>query len=317
MIAAISYSGDFIPDDGQLQRMKRQFPQVTFMDKKRDEWELGGLENAEILIGFPSDGMLQTMRALKWLQLPSAGADSYAKRPALPEHVVVTSSSGVFSVPGAEHALALMLALTRQLHVHFRQQSERIWKHNPRCLEIQDSNVTIIGMGDIGTELARKAKGLGACVIGVKRSLSERPSFVDELVVTADLDSALAKSDFIVSTLPLTAETEGIISAERIGRMKRGAVFINIGRGRTVDEEALIEALQSGHLHGAGLDVTAVEPPQASSLLWDMPNVILTAHAAGVSPKKAERRTELFAANIQRYLQGEPLLNVIERGRGY
>ncbi|MBW7458880.1 D-2-hydroxyacid dehydrogenase, partial [Paenibacillus sepulcri] len=156
-----------------------------------------------------------------------------------------------------------------------------------------------------------------ACVIGVKRSLSERPSFVDELVVTADLDSALAKSDFIVSTLPLTAETEGIISAERIGRMKRGAVFINIGRGRTVDEEALIEALQSGHLHGAGLDVTAVEPPQASSLLWDMPNVILTAHAAGVSPKKAERRTELFAANIQRYLQGEPLLNVIERGRGY
>ncbi|MDF2958934.1 MAG: D-2-hydroxyacid dehydrogenase [Paenibacillus sp.] len=315
--AVLSYAGDFTLDDSHEEKLRKQLPQVTFVCKKRSELVKSDLEDAVVFIGWPTDEELLAMPSLRWVQLPSAGADSIVNRPLLKDDVTVTTSSGVFGVPGAEHALALMLAFTRQLHVHLRQQSERIWKRNPYCLEIQDSVVTVIGMGDIGTEAARKAKGLGAYVIGVKRSLAEPPPFVDELCLTSDLDSALAKSDFIVSALPLTHETKGIISAERIQRMKRGAVFVNVGRGPTVDEEALIEALQSGRLEGAGLDVTEIEPLPDTSPLWSMPNVIITSHAVGVTPKKAQRRTGLFLENFEKFLQGEPLRNTVVRSRGY
>jgi phosphoglycerate dehydrogenase-like enzyme len=311
------YSGDFVLDDRHVARLQKRFPQVEFIGKKREEFEASELKEAEVFIGWPSDEELAAMPLLKWVQLPSAGADGYVNKAALSEDVVVTNSSGVFGVPGAEHALALMLAFTRQLHVHFRQQTERVWKRNPYCLEIQDSTVMVIGLGDIGTEVARKAKGLGAHVIAVKRSLADRPAFVDELCLTDDLDKILPVSDFIVCTVPLTVETRGMINADRIKRMKQGAVFINVGRGATVDEEALIEALRSGHLEGAGLDVTEVEPLPEASPLWSMPNVIITSHAVGVTPKKAERRTELYITNFEKFLQGEPLINTVVRTRGY
>jgi phosphoglycerate dehydrogenase-like enzyme len=317
MKVAISYSGDFIWDESQVGRIRRRFPDVEFVEGRRGEWTRDVLEEAEVWMGFPSEEELFRMKALKWLQLPSAGADSYVRSGALPPQVNLTMASGVFGVPGAEHALALMLAFARQLHVHFRQQTQRVWRHNPHCLEIQDSTVAVIGMGDIGTEVARRAKGLGAYVIGVKRRPAARLPFVDELLTVDEMDRALERADFVVAALPLTGETEGLIGAERIAHMKRGAVFINVGRGRTVDEPALIEALASGRLEGAGLDVTAAEPPAADSPLWTMPGVILTSHAAGVSPKKAGRRAELFIANLERYLQGRPLLNAVDRTKGY
>ncbi|TDF98733.1 D-2-hydroxyacid dehydrogenase [Paenibacillus piri] len=317
MKAVLCYAGDFNLEESHVERLRRQLPEVTFVCKPRPELAPDDLQDAAVFIGWPTDEELAAMPSLRWVQLPSAGADSIVNRQLLRDDVIVTNSSGVFGVPGAEHALALMLAFTRQLHVHFRQQSERIWKRNPYCLEIQDSTVTVIGLGDIGTEVARKAKGLGAYVIGVKRSATDCPAFVDELCLTADLDSALAKSDFIVSALPLTEETKGLISAERIGKMKKGAVFVNVGRGPTVDETALIDALQNGRLEGAGLDVTEIEPLPETSPLWTMPNVLITSHAVGVTPKKAQRRTELYLENFARFLRGEPLVNTVIRTRGY
>ena len=315
--AVMSYSGDFYLDDNHVEQLKEQFPQVKFVAMNKEELVSEDLADAVVYVGWPSDEELQAMPLLQWVQLPSAGADNYVNRPTMKESVVVTNASGVFGVPGAEHALALMLAFTRQLPVHFRQQSERIWKRNPYCLEIQDSTVVVVGLGDIGTEVARKAKGLGAYVIAVKRSAGERPPFVDELCKITDLDSALAKADFIVLALPSTDETNGIINADRIKLMKKGAVFVNVGRGTVVDELALIEALQSGHLEGAGLDVTEVEPLPDTSPLWSMPNVIITSHAVGVTPKKSARRTALLTTNIERFLQGEALLNTVIRTRGY
>ncbi|NHN28963.1 D-2-hydroxyacid dehydrogenase [Paenibacillus agricola] len=298
-------------------RLKQQFPQISFVTGKRGELPQSELEEAVVYVGWPTDDEIRAMPKLQWIQLPSAGADGYVSNPALREQVVVTNSSGVFGVPGAEHAIALMLAFTRQLHVHFRQQAEKIWKRNPYCLEIQDSTVTVIGMGDIGTEICRKAKGLGAYVIAVKRSQAAKPEFVDELVVTADLGEVLERSDFIVSALPMTEQTKGLISAELIKKMKKGAVFINVGRGGTVDEAALIEALQNGDLEGAGLDVTEIEPLPNTSPLWSMDNVMITSHAVGVTPKKADRRTALLVANFEKFLQGEPLTNTVVRARGY
>jgi phosphoglycerate dehydrogenase-like enzyme len=315
--AVISYSGDFHLETRHVDTLQKACPNVVFLSASRGKYAPDELGDASVFIGWPTDAELRAMPKLRWIQLPSAGVERYVNNPFMAPEVVVTNASGVFGVPGAEHALALMLAFTRQLPVHFRQQNERVWKRNPYCLEVQDSVVTVIGLGDIGSEVARKAKGLGAYVIAVKRSATERPAYVDELCLASELDTVLGRSDFIVSTVPLTEETDGLLSAERIGRMKRGAVFINVGRGRTVDEVALLEALQSGHLEGAGLDVTAVEPLPDTSPLWSMPNVIITSHAVGVSPKKEDRRTELFTANFKRFIAGEPLLNAVERTRGY
>ena len=315
--AVMSYSGDFTLEDRHVEKLISRFPQVKFIAKNKKDLTHEDLMDANVFVGWPDDSEISSMPLLQWIQLPSAGADGYVNRATLKETVVVTTASGVFGVPGAEHALALMLALTRQLPLHMRQQSERIWRRNPYCLEVQDSVVTVIGMGDIGTEVARKAKGLGAYVVVVKRNPTDRPPFVDELCATADLDSALEKADFIVSALPLTAETQGIISAERIKRMKKGTVFINVGRGPTIDEQALIEALQSGHLEAAGLDVTEIEPLPASSPLWSMPNVLITSHSVGITPKKSERRTTLLISNLERLLKGEALQNTVVRSRGY
>lgn len=313
----LGYSADFQFERRHVETISARFPEVTIIGRDKADLQPADLRGAHVYIGWPTDEELQAMPELQWIQLPSAGVDRYVNNPLVASDVTITNASGVFGVPGAEHAIALMLAFTRQLHVHFRQQTERIWKRNPHCLEVQDSVVTVIGLGDIGTEVARKAKGLGAYVIAVKRTVSDCPPFVDELCLTADMDAALAKSDFVVSTVPLTAETRELLDAERIRRIKRGAVFVNVGRGKTVDESALIAALQDGHLEGAGLDVTAVEPLPAHSPLWSMPNVLITSHAVGVSPKKADRRLRLFMENLERFLAGRPLANAVVKSRGY
>jgi len=317
MKAVMAYAGDFTFEEEHVSRFRERFPDVEFVCKPREALADGDLDGAEAFVGWPTDAELAAMPQLRWIQLPSAGANGYVDHRTLPQEVAITTSSGVFGVPGAEHAIALILAFTRQLHVHMRQQSERVWRRNPHCLEVQDATVAVIGLGDIGKEIARKAKGLGAYVIGVKRSPSAPPEGVDELRLIGELDDVLARADFVVAALPLSDDTRRLIDAGRIARMKQGAVFINVGRGPTVDEAALIEALADGRLEGAGLDVTDVEPLPADSPLWSMPNVLITSHSVGVSPKKAERRTALYLDNFERFLAGKPLRNQVDRMRGY
>lgn len=314
---AIRFSNDFKWEDRRIERLKRDFPQVVWTVLRGEADEAEHLKDVEALIGEPTDEALAVMPKLRWIQWPWAGVEALTGFSRLKDDVVVTNTSGVFGSQGAEHALALMLAFARRLHLYVRQQERAVWKTAGPCREVRDSTVLVLGLGDIGSEVAARAKALGAHVIGVKRSVAGKPPFVDELIGPDDVDKVIGKADFVVNALPLTRETERFVSAERIAAMKRGAVFVNVGRGATVDEEALVRALEGGHLDGAGLDVTEREPLPADHPLWRLPNVILTCHTMGLSPKKEDRREKLIRDNLSRFLAGEPLMNVVDRRRGY
>ncbi len=311
--------GDYYPDAELVQQLADAFPNVDFVDTRKEQLDeqLDMHQDAEVFLGWPTREQLEGLPNLKWVQLQSAGANGYTNNPYLRDDVALTNASGVFDVPGAEHSLALMLAFTRQLPVYFDQQQRKVWKSNPGCLEIQSSTVGVIGLGGIGGETAKRAKALGARVVAVKRNPANKPTYIDQLYPIDEVDTLLAESDFVVMALPLTGDTQGFLNAGRIAKMKKGAVLINVGRGPTVDEGALIQALQSGALLGAGLDVTEVEPLPADNPLWEMSNVIITSHSLGVSPRKEERRVELLTANLKRFLAGEPLLNLVDRNAGY
>lgn len=257
------------------------------------------------------------MPHLKWLQLPSAGANQFAGHPLIPGRVVITSASGVFGVPGAEHIIALMLAFVRELPLYVHQTEKHVWHAGTHVRQLEGAKVAIIGLGDIGTETAKRLKAFGATLLGVKRSTGNKPDFIDELVTMKDLERVLKQSDFVVNVLPLTEETKAVFDRRQFASMKNGAIFINVGRGGTVNEPALIEALQEGKLGGAGLDVTSVEPLPKSSKLWTFDNVLITSHSLGVSPGKKRKRADLIRENINRYRTGEKLVNVIDRKLGY
>jgi phosphoglycerate dehydrogenase-like enzyme len=212
--------------------------------------------------------------------------------------------------------LALILAFSRSIHVAVRNQAAHNW--NPRACrntEIAGQTLGIIGLGSIGLETARRAKALGMNVISMERPGRARPAEVDRLV--ADKIALCAQSDFVLVATPLTPETRHIVGEAELAAMKPTAYLINISRGRCVDEQALIRAIQEGRIAGAGLDVTEVEPLPADSPLWDLPGVIITPHVAASSPHTMGHVMDLVAENLRRLAAGQPLLNLGDKQRGY
>jgi phosphoglycerate dehydrogenase-like enzyme len=212
----------------------------------------------------------------------------------------------VNAVPLAEWSIFGLLAFAKGLPRLRRDAAERKWAHYP-ATELRGQTILVVGVGAIGLEVARLASAFGMRVVGVKRHADEQLPHVDALYPPDQLHEVVGDADSIVVTLPLTHETRGLIDREAIQRMREGAVFVNVGRGKVVDEDALIDALRSGRLAGAALDVTAVEPLPADSPLWDMENVIISPHTAALSWHENERIVELFAENLRRYLRGEEL----------
>ncbi|MFD2695391.1 D-2-hydroxyacid dehydrogenase [Sporolactobacillus shoreicorticis] len=275
------------------------------------------IEDAVAFIGGPSSELLRKMPSLRWLQLPSAGANHMTQHPDLAREVTLTNSSGVFGVLGAEHTIALLLAFTREIPRYVKQTARRIWNLGNRCLQIDGSTVAIIGYGDIGSEIAHRLKAFGAQILAVKRTAGTIPEDADAVFTMDGLNKVLAVSDFVVNVLPLTKETEHVFNDKRFESMKSGAIFINVGRGGTVDEDALIHVLTSGKLGGAGLDVTGNEPLPENSRLWDLPNVLITSHSLGVGPDKYTKRAALIKRNIEKFSKNEPLEKIVNRNLGY
>jgi phosphoglycerate dehydrogenase-like enzyme len=287
--------------------------------RPRDVVTADDLAWAQIVLGWPPREHLARARDLVWLHLPSAGADRYADRSlfARPD-LVLTNSRGVFGQPIAEHVIALMLAWSRGLHLYMRQQQAADWERLAGVgRDFAASTVGVIGLGSIGTEVARRAAALGATVLAVKRRPAERPPFVAELTGEEGLDGLLRRSDYVVLALPSTHKTQKALSRERIASIKPGAFLVNIGRGALVDQDALIEALQAGRLGGAGLDVTSPEPLPPESPLWHLSNVIITPHASGSSPTNDDRRFEIFCRNLGRFVAGQALENIVDFEEGY
>jgi phosphoglycerate dehydrogenase-like enzyme len=259
--------------------------------------------SAEVVLGYPREDpaqiawLVRTAPDLRWVQGTFAGAGQQLAAAGLArediERIIWTSSVGIHITPLGEWTLFGILALTKGLPRLEADKRARQWAHYP-VDEVRGTTVLIAGLGEIGREVARLAEAFGMEALSTRRS-------------EGDLDLLLPRADSIVITLPLTTETRGMFDRRRIGLMKPGAILVNIGRGPVVDEDALIDALRSGRLRGAALDVYATEPLPADSPLWELDNVILSPHTAAQSVHENERIVELFAENLRRYLAGEEL----------
>jgi phosphoglycerate dehydrogenase-like enzyme len=252
---------------------------------------------------------------LRWIHTVSAGVD-HVLVPELEEiNTLLSNASGVFTVPIAEMVLGYMLTVVKRIPELLEQQHGHHWRKLDLD-ELRGKTVGILGLGDIGGEVARLCRAFGMRVVGVRRSGQEHES-ADEIFTPDRLPEFLACSDFIVLATPLTPETRGMIGRAELEAMKPSAWLINVSRGHVIDEDALLESLREKRIGGACLDVFVEEPLPVDSPFWELPNVIITPHNSWSSPRMSDREAELFLENLRRYVNGDELLNVVDTQAGY
>jgi len=304
-----------------LERIRSLSDRLKLLPAADEETRLRLAPEAEVWFGWGfTREVFQRAGALRWVQSPSAGVEGLLFEELRRSDVIVTNGSGVWSVSMAEHVVGFMVALSRRFQVCIREQLAGRWpgpavRWTPEVLA--GKTCVILGLGSIGTEVARRVKAFGMEVIGIRRHPARKSSFVDEVVGPERLGETLPRADHLVVSLPLTAETRHIVDADALAAMKPSAYIYNVGRGALIDEGELIKALQGGRLAGAGLDVFEKEPLPEESPLYRLENVIITPHSSGHSPDTREKVFELFCENLKRYLAGEPLLNVVDKQAGY
>lgn len=323
--------------DSQLERLRAVSPRLEIhVHESSAPLPAELCDRVEIVLGGggPVRDIAQFPR-LKWVQNRGAGVDGFMKHPVWNSDVMITTASGIHLTPIAERALAMMLAFRAQLPQLWRHKQQKEWPEDRWAIftnpNLRGSTLGIVGYGAIGGELARLADALGMRVLALNRSgqrrpmtgyleprLGDRAMRIPERIYAADeLAELLPECDHVVMLAPLTPATRQTFDADAFARMKSTAYFYNYGRGGLVDEAAMIAALRSGQIAGAGLDVFAREPLPADSPLWDMPNVIISPHIGGMTADYNDRVVALFAENLRRYLDGQPLLNLVDRERGY
>jgi phosphoglycerate dehydrogenase-like enzyme len=251
------------------------------------------------------------------VQASMAGAGEIIERAGLQDaDVAVTTASGVYSGPLAEFAMMALLAHAKDLDRLRRDKAEKRWRQTTTGT-LYGKTLCVVGVGSIGQAVAVRARPFGMRVVGVKRVVREDDAawgYADELYATRDLHQALREADYVVAALPGTPETQRLLNAEAIGAMKQGAYFVNVGRGKVVHEGALVEALKSGRLAGAALDVFEEEPLPEDSPLWELENVVVSPHSTDmVGAQINEHQADLFCENLRRYLNGKPLINELDK----
>lgn len=275
----------------------------------------------EVFFGHPTVELVESAPNLTWIQAPSAGVEFVARIPALVSaHVMITNTRGAHGPSIGEHAMALLLAMTRHIPESVRQQDRKVFDRSVlyrTACEVNGLTMGIIGFGALGRGVAQRALAMDMDVIAVDAQAVDGTGLIDEVWPVSQLDDLLEQSDVVVVATPFTPETEGLLGADKLAKMKDDAYLIVVSRGGIVDEAALVDALRNDRLAGAALDVTMPEPPEESSPLWDCPRLLLTPHTAGASARKERRVVEIFRDNIVRYQNGEPLMNLIDKTRGY
>jgi phosphoglycerate dehydrogenase-like enzyme len=277
------------------------------------------LADAEVIYGFRLPGNVITRSPkLKWIQVMAAGVDKYLTDEILQSRVTVTNVSGIHATTIGEFVLGLMLIFIKRSNLCFELKQQKRWQPFNTGI-LRGKTVGIVGLGNIGREVARLSKSFGMNVLATRRSAREgqRCRDVDSLYSPEHMEDLLARSDFVVLTLPLTAHTYHIIGEAQLRSMSPTSYLINIARGNIVDEEALIRALEEKWIAGAGLDVFAEEPLPSESPLWELPNVIFSPHVAGGMENYIERTNVVFCENLERYLNKRKLFNVVNKKHGY
>lgn len=261
--------------------------------------------------------VLERSPDLAWMHLRWAGVPAWLVHVLEPyPELILTNGSGAHGAPIAEFVVGGLLAFSRRLFELRELQQRAEWAAPFRSIELRGRTAGILGLGDVGGSIARVLRPFGVHLIGFRRGEGSAPG-VDETHTFRDLRAVLPRLDVLIIAAPLTRETRGLLGADALGLLPRGALLVNVGRGPIVDEAALIEALADGHLGGAILEVFEREPLPADSPLWRLPNVLISPHAADHTDATLERALELYLDNLGRFLRGEPLRNVVDRARGY
>ncbi|NRY60249.1 D-2-hydroxyacid dehydrogenase [Clostridium beijerinckii] len=277
------------------------------------------VQEAEVIIGNPPAEMLIGSHNLKWIQLNSAGADAYIKEDTLGKGVLLTNATGAYGLAIAEHIIGVLLQLLKKLHIYRNNQKIHLWKDEGEVKSIYNSRILIVGLGNIGEEFAKRVKAFGAYIIGVRRSNTEKPEFINELYLMDKIDEILPTVDVVMLSLPSTKSTYKMFSKERLKLMKPGAILLNVGRGNVLDTDALCDLVESNHLLGAGLDVIDPEPLPKEHRLWDIENIIITPHVSGGYhiPETLEKIVQISAKNLRSFTNGEKLMNIVDLSTGY
>lgn len=309
--------------DEQVKELGEVAPNVKIVRAKgRDEAmklapEADGVDGRWVSAEF-----LGKAKKLSWIHSPSAGVDRLVTVPGVRENnaLVVTNARGVHGPAIADHAMAMLLSLTRQLPWYGDAQEKGTWTRDEpptRGVALAGKTMLVVGIGGIGTEIARRAHGFDMRVIATRRSDAPSPEFVEHVGKPDELAAMLPKADVVAICVPLTKETERLFDEKMIGAMKRGSYLINIARGKVVDTPALVAALKDGRLAGAGLDVTDPEPLPAGHELWGLKNVVITPHVAADGELTDQRWWALYKENVRRFGAGEALLNCVDVEAGY
>lgn len=307
------------------QRLRQEFPDIEVVHLTRYEGMEADLRQAEVAITWSlrPEQFVQAQK-LRWIHSPAAAVHQLMFPELVTSDVILTNARQVHGPVVAEHVLALIFALAKQIPqaVRFQQQhqwgQESLWNMRPRPREIAGATLGLIGLGSIGREVAKRASALGMRVIAAREHPEKpKPASVDEVVPAEEIELLLRQSDYVVLAAPLTKETRGLMNAARLAKMRPDACLINVGRGPLIEQQALFEALLARQIGGAALDVFEKEPLPAESPLWDLENLLITPHSAGLTEKLWERHYALISENLRRYLERRPLMAVVDKGRGY
>lgn len=307
-------------EQAELQRLA---PNVKIVTDLSPAAALARAEEAHgIDARYATSEFIARAKNLAWVQATSAGVDRLVTVEPLAKNdaIVLTNFRGVHGPAIADHAMAMLLSLTRDLPTYTALEARKRparGEATSRPIALDGRTMLVVGIGGIGTEIGQRAHGFGMHVIGTRRSTTPGPAFIEKVGQSKDLLSMLPEADVVAIAVPLTAETEGLFNAEAFAAMKPGSYLINIARGKVVVTDALVDALKSGKLAGACLDVTDPEPLPADHVLRTFPNVVITPHVAGISEVTQERGVALFRENIRRFGAAEPLLNVVDKQAGY
>jgi phosphoglycerate dehydrogenase-like enzyme len=306
-------------EDARLEDMRQQFPDVTFTSVVQDP---DSIREADGFIGRIPDAVYANAgERLRWVHGPGAGIETIIAIPGLVDSdIVVTNTRGAHAPFVAEHAFALLLALNRNLLGFAYDQRDRVYRSYGRDVTMHSlygKRMLILGMGNIGRAIARRALAFEMSVVGLDVMAPEQSTGDLQVLPMDHLDIELESADVVMVAVPYTPETDNLLDARRIGMMKPDAMVIGISRGKIIDEVALAERLRAGTLAGAGLDVFSQEPLPDDHFLWDTPNLVMTPHCAPKSPLTRDREFEITYENIRRFAADEPLINVCDKARGF
>jgi phosphoglycerate dehydrogenase-like enzyme len=299
-------------DEFRRRELPHRFFEVRTLEDLKER-----IHEADVLVvsGLWRNELLDAAPRLRFIQSISAGTDQFSRDAIRAAGVRLASAQGGNERAVAEHAMSLILALARQLHLARDRQGKAEWRgmigdRSRREMELGGQTLLVVGLGRIGSRLARLANAFGMRVIGVKRNV-DQVAGIERVVPTKALPTVLPEADFVALTCPLTPETEGLIGASQLAAMKRTAFLVNVARGRVVEEPALIRAIEAGTIAGAALDCFHEEPLPAASPLWRMENVIVTPHSAGETRRYESNVVDLLLENLDHFRKGEPLTNQI------